>query len=107
VDSGQVAKPSSLAGGQVAGDIGSFVVAGEREVGYWLGRDFWGKGTATKALSLFLSQVEERPLFAHVAKDNQASLRVLEKCGFLIAGDDQMKSEVTGEVIEEYVMRLG
>jgi RimJ/RimL family protein N-acetyltransferase len=71
-----------LCGDQVAGNIVSWEHAGEREVGYWLGREFWGKGIATQALSLFLQQVTARPLVAYVAKHNLASIRVLEKCGF-------------------------
>src|SRR5688500_2499043 len=35
--------------GQVAGNIGSWEQDGRRLVGYWLGREFWGKGLATKA----------------------------------------------------------
>ena len=71
-----------LYGDQVAGNIVSWEQSGEREVGYWLGREFWGKGIATRALSLFLEQVLLRPLYAYVAKHNLASIRVLEKCGF-------------------------
>jgi RimJ/RimL family protein N-acetyltransferase len=67
---------------QVAGNIVSWEHSGEREVGYWLGREFWGKGIATRALSLFLEQVTTRPLYAYVVKHNIASIRVLEKCGF-------------------------
>lgn len=43
--------------GQVAGNLVSFVMGGEREVGYWLGRGFWGKGIATRALTKFLQQL--------------------------------------------------
>ena len=63
--------------GQVAGNIVSFEQSGKREVGYWLGKDFWGKGIATRALSDFLGQVKVRPLYAYVAKQNIASRRVL------------------------------
>ena len=67
---------------QVAGNIVSWEHDGEREVGYWLGREFWGKGIATRALTLFLEHVTTRPLNAYVVKHNLASIRVLEKCGF-------------------------
>mgnify|MGYP002354569524 FL=1 len=36
--------------GQVAGNVVSFILEGRREVGYWLGREFWGRGIATAAL---------------------------------------------------------
>jgi len=71
-----------LDGDQVAGNIVSWEHDGEREVGYWLGREFWGKGIATKALLLLLQQVTSRPLYAYVVRHNLASIRVLEKCGF-------------------------
>jgi RimJ/RimL family protein N-acetyltransferase len=77
-----------LYGDQVAGNIVSWEHDGEREVGYWLGREFWGKGIATRALSLFLEQVTSRPLYAHVVKHNLASIRVLEKCGFTLTDED-------------------
>lgn len=62
--------------------------AGEREVGYWIGSAYWGNGIATAALAAFLQQVQMRPLYAHVAKHNRGSLRVLEKCGFTIIGEE-------------------
>lgn len=73
---------------QVVGYIVSFPMEGEREVGYWIGRDFWGKGIATQALSLFLTEIKTRPLYAHVVKDNVGSRRVLEKCGFSLTGEN-------------------
>lgn len=74
--------------GRVAGNVVSFVHSGEREVGYWVGKEFWGKGIATQALSKVLDQIETRPLYAHVARHNIASIRVLEKCGFRISGQE-------------------
>ena len=53
-----------------------------RLVGYWLGREFWGRGIASEALAAFLEIVRERPLHATVAHHNPASMRVLEKSGF-------------------------
>ena len=92
--------------GQVAGNIVSFEYLGRREVGYWLGRAFWGRGIATAALQLFLELVPERPLFAGVVKDNEASRRVLEKCGFVITSEKKGFANARGAEVEEYVMRL-
>jgi RimJ/RimL family protein N-acetyltransferase len=94
-----------LFNGQVAGNIVCWEQAGEREVGYWLGREFWGKGIATKALSEFLNQVKTRPLVAHVAKQNIASQRVLEKCGFIFIGEDKFLDK-RGTELEEFILRL-
>jgi RimJ/RimL family protein N-acetyltransferase len=56
----------------------------EQQVGYWIGKQFWGRGIATSALQEFLAQVKIRPLFAYVANHNLASKRVLEKMGFTL-----------------------
>jgi RimJ/RimL family protein N-acetyltransferase len=95
-----------LCDGSVAGNIVSFDQLGEREVGYWLGKEYWGKGIATRALVKFLEYVETRPLYAHVAKHNIASRRVLEKCGFIVWGEDSFYSQAFGRNIEEYILIL-
>lgn len=73
---------------------------------YWLSRGHWGKGLATKALSAFLQEQRRRPLYAHAAKDNVGSIRVLEKCGFQIEGEDRGFANARGEEIAEVVLRL-
>lgn len=89
---------------RLAGHIGAFAVHGETLVGYWLGREFWGQGIATRALAAFLPLVPARPLHAHVAKHNVGSIRVLEKCGFTVAREEPVSSD--GEEIAELVMVL-
>jgi RimJ/RimL family protein N-acetyltransferase len=74
---------------QVVGNIACFEQDGQQEVGYWLGKPFWGQGLATEALTLLLEQVQIRPLYAFVAKHNIASRRVLEKCRFVIHNQEQ------------------
>jgi RimJ/RimL family protein N-acetyltransferase len=74
--------------GQVAGNIVGWESSGEWEVGYWIGKEYWGKGIATQALLLFLGFVKTRPLYAHVARHNIGSRRVLEKCGFKVIGEE-------------------
>jgi RimJ/RimL family protein N-acetyltransferase len=92
--------------GQVAGNLGCFEQEGKRLVGYWLGQEFWGQGIASKALAEFLVLVKERPLYAHVAKHNVASVRVLERCGFTICDGPREVSVGDGEVIEELTLKL-
>ncbi|HQV29227.1 MAG: GNAT family N-acetyltransferase [Anaerolineae bacterium] len=77
-----------LCDGAVAGNIVSFIHSGEREVGYWLGREFWGRGIATRALEAFLAIETTRPLHAFAVHHNLGSIRVLEKCGFVRAEQD-------------------
>ncbi len=84
-----------VAGGAVAGYMSIFGEPYERSIAYWLGREFWGRGTATAALGQLLSEVSERPLFAHVAEHNAGSLRVLEKCGFNREGAEEAEDGIT------------
>src|ERR687895_719477 len=92
--------------GEVAGTIGSWGEPGEREVTYWIGRSYWGKGIATDALNAFLAVEQSRPLRARVASDNVASRRVLEKCGFGVIATARSVAGARSAEIEELVMRL-
>jgi RimJ/RimL family protein N-acetyltransferase len=86
--------------GEVAGNIGCWEADGCRFVGYWIGREFWARGLATQALAELVRIVGARPLRAHVVRSNVASIRVLEKCGFVEVGVH------TGDEIEELVLEL-
>lgn len=77
-----------LFGPEVAGNIVSWEQDGRRLVGYWIGKAYWGRGIATQAMSEFLKVVTSRPLYAHVAKHNVGSIRVLEKSGFTLCADE-------------------
>jgi RimJ/RimL family protein N-acetyltransferase/predicted nucleotidyltransferase len=100
-----VAKKTILFDGQVAGNILSWKQGDRPLVGYWIGKEYWGKGIATRALSAFLEHVTVRPLYAHVAKHNIASIRVLEKCGFTLFGEDK-GSAYPGDEVEVWVLIL-
>lgn len=54
----------------------------EQRIGYWIGREYWGRGIASAALAEFLREIKVRPLYAEAANHNLASKRVLEKNGF-------------------------
>lgn len=101
-----IQKRSILFEGQVAGNIVCFEHEGRREIGYWLGSSFWGQGIATRALAQFLEQVATRPLYACVAKHNQSSRRVLEKCGFALVGEEPEFSIIGDHIIEGYRLEL-
>jgi RimJ/RimL family protein N-acetyltransferase len=76
--------------GEACGGIGVHPGEGvERhsgELGYWLGRAYWGEGIATAAVRAIvphaLREMELYRLQARVFADNPASMRVLERCGF-------------------------
>lgn len=93
---------------QVAGHVLSYPNEDFRkpEVSYWLDKTYWGRGIATRALSAFLSRIQEHPVYAHVAADNAASLRVLEKCGVLRIGTNRDFATARGEEIEEALLKF-
>lgn len=90
-----------LVGDRVVGNVLCFGPPAEREVGYWIARDYWGRGIATDALSAFLSEILERPLYAHVAEHNLGSIRVLEKCGFQRSGSIVVAADGVREILLE------
>ncbi len=92
--------------GEVLGHAGVFGPPQEREVTYWIGREHWGRGAATAALRGLLAVVPERPLRARAAADNKGSVRVLEKCGFVVTGHERGFANARGEEIDEVVLIL-
>jgi RimJ/RimL family protein N-acetyltransferase len=68
------------------------------EIGYWLGRPFWGRGLATEAVSGALSWAKKawrrRMVVSGHFADNPASGRVLEKAGFLYTGEIRPRHSV-------------
>ena len=92
---------------QVAGSVSSYEDEGRPEVTYWLGKEYWGKGIATRALKAFLASHNTiRPIYARVAKDNPGSRRVLEKCGFTVLSESKGFANARGQEIEELLLEL-
>lgn len=90
--------------GKFVGNIGHWQSDGQALIGYWIDREYWGKGIATQTLAQFLPLVSLRPLFAHVAKHNLASQRVLLRHSFVLTDQMMQESEDT-EALLEFVLR--
>ena len=73
-----------LLDGVMVGYISCFPMDGEDHVGYWIDRAHWGTGIGSRALHLLLGEVTKRPLVATAATSNGASLRILQKWGFVV-----------------------
>jgi RimJ/RimL family protein N-acetyltransferase len=78
-------------GGDLIGCCGvASLREGEPEIGYWLGVPFWGNGYATEAVRAVLdhafADLGHQAVFGGARVSNQASRRVLEKCGFQWTG---------------------
>ncbi|MDD8017055.1 MAG: GNAT family N-acetyltransferase [Bacteroidota bacterium] len=77
--------------GNAVGNIGLIkkedVYRVSMEIGYWLGEEFWGHGIVTEAVGAVsqyaFSHFDINRLYADVFEWNTASMRVLEKNGFL------------------------
>ena len=93
-----------VVGGLVCGYVGSWDQDGMRLVAYWIGREHWGQGIATRALAEFLLLEPIRPLHAWVAVHNVGSIRVLEKCGFQTAARENPQH---ADGVAEVLMTLG
>lgn len=80
------------------------------EVGYWLGRAWWGRGITSEALAATVdyafANFDLVRLEAQVYEWNPASARVLEKCGFDLEG--RMRKRVTkdGQTIDALLYAL-
>jgi len=79
------------------------------ELGYWIGRPYWGRGYATEAahalvdLAFRASAIERLHVSCRVI--NSASRRVIHKCGFQYAGQGMLESLAAGRVpVERYVL---
>lgn len=92
-----------LADDVLVGEISCFEREGLPFVGYWIAREHWGRGVASRALALLLGEVTIRPLHARVARTNVASLRVLQRCGFAITGYEMSAATERFPACEEVV----
>ena len=64
------------------------------EIGYWIGKPYWGQGLATEAAKAVIQEARDtlgvKALLAGAFVDNPASLRVLDKLGFQPTGEEEM-----------------
>jgi RimJ/RimL family protein N-acetyltransferase len=95
-----------LVGEALVGFISCFPRDGQDHVGYWIDRAFWGRGIASQALHLLLEEVAKRPLVATAATSNEASLRVLQKCGFAVEEVRRSPASERHPACEEAVLVL-
>ncbi|MCX5281603.1 GNAT family N-acetyltransferase [Streptomyces sp. NBC_01281] len=90
----------------ILGHVSVFGPPEEREVTYWIGRHYWGRGVATAALRALLGIATERPVYARAAADNLASIKVLTNCGFVVSGTGRGFANARGTEIDEVLLTL-
>jgi len=76
------------------------------EIGYWLGKPFWGKGIATQVVSMMTNygfdELHLKRVYAIVFENNKASMRVLEKNGYQKEGVLVKAILKNGKLLDEY-----
>ncbi|MGC9598870.1 MAG: GNAT family N-acetyltransferase [Minisyncoccia bacterium] len=77
--------------GEVAGSLGFNKIEDHKaELGYWLARKYWNKGIMTRAVKIFskfgFRALGLKRIYAFAFPFNNASIRVLEKSGFIYEG---------------------
>lgn len=91
--------------GHVIGGV-SLESAGDgiSELGYWLGSEHWRRGIMTRVVARFASEAMREfhlhRLLATVYADNPASMRVLEKAGFVRGAAKKSAIVESGEPLE-------
>ena len=80
------------------------------EVGYWIGKPFWGEGFATEAVRAVVAHAFDAHGFAYVKAghfvDNARSQRVLGKLGFSPDGEEMRDCAARGEQVQCLTYRL-
>jgi RimJ/RimL family protein N-acetyltransferase len=75
------------------------------EIGYWLGESFWGRGIATAALTAVTAEAFKRfeitRLYALPFADHAASVRVLEKAGYVREGHLRQSAIKDGKIRDQ------
>ena len=70
------------------------------EMGYWLGKPFWGQGFATEAVEAVIRHAFETGGFEYLIaghfSDNPASKRVIQKLGFVPLGNETRECAARG-----------
>jgi len=93
-DEGRVVGRAILLDGELVGGVGLGPRPnGREELGYWVGKAYWGQGIATRAVAQFLDALRsidlEGPIHAATVRSNEASQKVLLSNGFVFAGEGE------------------
>ncbi len=97
--------------GEAAGGIGielhTDVERASAEIGYWLGEHYWRRGIATEALRAVTAEAFKRfeitRLYAVPFADHTASVRVLEKAGYVKEGHLRQSAIKGGKLRDQFL----
>lgn len=96
--------------GGIGLDLGSDIERRSAEIGYWLGEDLWRRGITTVAVRAVTEYGFEAlhltRIFAVPFATTSASIRVLEKCGYVHEGTMRRSAMKEGVVIDQELYAL-
>lgn len=102
--------------GEIAGTAGAPLgsvgtrprgIPGRADIGYWLGRPYWGRGLMAEALAAVVAYDFEELAMAKVEADvflgNDRGTRLVEKLGFRREGHIRRAVQKRGRWVDEYL----
>ena len=96
--------------GELCGTVGLSKIVREHkaELGYWIGRKYWGRGIMTEAVKAVSSyafhDLKVKRIYAHVFLFNEPSKRVLEKAGYVLEGISRKEAKKGSRYIDVYLL---
>ncbi len=80
------------------------------EIGYWLGKDFIGKGIITRAAKTLTDYAfkhwDVQRVFLGIATDNPRSIAVAERLGFTIEGTLRQNDKINGKWVDHQIYTM-
>jgi RimJ/RimL family protein N-acetyltransferase len=99
--------------GEIIGMIGLMNIdfdLKKAEVGYWIGKKYWGTGLSKEALDLILkyafSSLKLNRIYAKVFSKNIPSVKLLEKCSFQLEGRLRRDGKFKGKWDDQLIYGL-
>ncbi|MBN9064581.1 MAG: GNAT family N-acetyltransferase [Rhizobiales bacterium] len=110
-DAGAEAAAAIVIEGRAVGVVGLDQRRGAWNIGYWLGRPWWGRGLMTEAaqrmVDWFFDARDDLFLISGAVEGNAASLRIQEKLGFAVVGESMIESRPRGRRVGHIDTMLG
>lgn len=96
--------------GELIGGVSFKALHETPEIGYWLGRSYWGRGFMSEAISAaiawFFESTEHEILLGMAMEDNTKSINAMTKCGFEAVGRGASLSLARGDYVPDVVLKL-
>jgi len=96
--------------GEMIGGVSFKALHETPEIGYWLGRAYWGRGYISEAIGAaiewFFANTDHEILLGMAMEENERSINAMVKCGFEQVGRSARMSLARGDYVPDVVMKL-